>query len=416
MKLIKNAFTTWKNQGFGYLLNQIPNYLKWRVSGLFSLITLDRKEALSICENNEDYRIWNYTSSANLQLDPPSNNQESNPLSDLSGTYHCNPNFVSVFSNVQLIGPYAIPQVSDGQILLEPLGTEAVLGSNVRETFDKIGFLRTIKLTLRKFLNTNSKYKIDEAVHLVARHGPNYDHPNYGHWINENLPQLQAIKYYIEETGNNPILLINPDPPSWLIDLLKLMGFAEEDWMEWKYIYAEVDKLIVPKLNYIHSFEAHPNPIGKKWARKTILENKDTVDKSTYPSRIFMSRQGSQRRKIENFEEVKEILNQYGFEFYRPENLTTEEEINVFSQADVILGVAGSNIAGIIYSSNATLIEILPYDQYMPVYYTLANELDLEYMYIMGEDVTKESENDQHKNIVVDIDELKQNLQNIEKK
>jgi capsular polysaccharide biosynthesis protein len=128
-----------------------------------------------------------------------------------------------------------------------------------------------------------------------------------------------------------------------------------------------------------------------------------------------MSRQGSHRRKIKNFDAVKSILNKYDFDIYRPENLSIIEEAGVFSQANIIVGVAGSNIAGIVFSSDATLIELLPHDEPMPVYYTLANEMRLQYAHIFGKPIGQEDMN-QHRDVYIDIDHLSNMIQEIDRR
>jgi capsular polysaccharide biosynthesis protein len=154
-----------------------------------------------------------------------------------------------------------------------------------------------------------------------------------------------------------------------------------------------------------------PNPLGKKWARQRALKKEDSNHSHGFSERIFMSRQGGGRRKIKNFQEVKNKLDEFGFGIYRPENLSAKEEVDLFSQANIIAGVTGSNLAGIMFSTDARVMEIFPHNEYLHVYYTLSNELGFEYMYFNGSGEREDSDGGSiHRNIVVDIDELEEHL------
>lgn len=196
------------------------------------------------------------------------------------------------------------------------------------------------------------------------------------------------------------------NPPSWLKEILKFMGYGSDDWIVWESKTAMINNLIIPKLRYVHSFDVDPNPLGKKWARQQALKSLESTDTRDVPERIFISRQGAKRRKIRNFQEVEDKLDKFGFEVYRPENLSTAEEVKLFSQANVIAGVTGSNLAGIMFSTEARVMEIFSHDEYLHVYYTLSNELEHEYMYFTGSEEEQDSDGGIHRNIMIDVDDF----------
>jgi len=241
--------------------------------------------------------------------------------------------------------------------------------------------------------------------HLVARHGFDYDQPNYGHWVNENLPQLRCLHFYEHNSSESVKILINSASPSWIEEYLVQLGYDETRIIRWSGGPLQVNKLVLPNLKYIHSFDVDPNPLGKQWARDISLERFRKTENINSPRRIYLSRQGGPRRMVENFDELSVLLNQYGFEIIRPESLTLLEEIELFHNAEVILGVTGSNLAGIVFSMKSKLIEILPPDKHLIVYYTMSNELGIEYWYYNGIS-PMENYNSIHENILIDIEEF----------
>lgn len=416
MSLMNNIVSAWQRKGLSYVICQAPNYLLRRTRRLqyniFTQSAINREELVSYAE--QKHRLWYYDSATTFQLEPPINNQISDNSINSLGQKSVDANFVCEIPDAKLIGPDAIPQTAEGQIVTEVFGRLGTLQGRLEHTAEEMGKVRTARAILGKSSPTKAGANYEVAAHLVARHrqiDANFDGPNYGHWINENLPQLQAIEYYTEITGNDPILLVNSDPPPWLPELIEFMGYSEDDWVEWTDNAATVEKLVIPQLNYIDSHEANPNPVGKQWARRRALENLDESAVSmSASSRIFLSRQGAEHRKILNFDEISEVLKEYGFSIVRPEKLSVQEEIYLFSEADIIVGVAGSNIAGILFASDATLVEILPV--YMPAYHTLATEMNLRYrcIYDDPENIELKGSN-QHRNIVLDPDRLRETLE-----
>jgi capsular polysaccharide biosynthesis protein len=108
-----------------------------------------------------------------------------------------------------------------------------------------------------------------------------------------------------------------------------------------------------------------------------------------------MSRQSADRRKITNFNVAKEKLLQNNFQIIEPENISMQEEICLCSQANIIAGVQGSNLEGIIFSSESIVIEFSPV--YIPIFHMMANELDLDYFSIYNEQI--QSKGNVHKNV-----------------
>jgi hypothetical protein len=63
------------------------------------------------------------------------------------------------------------------------------------------------------------------------------------------------------------------------------------------------------------------------------------------------------------------------------------------------------------FSTDASVMEIFPSEEYLHGYYTLSNELELEYMYLTGIGEREEPSNGSiHRDIVIDIDEFEEYL------
>ena len=104
----------------------------------------------------------------------------------------------------------------------------------------------------------------------------------------------------------------------------------------------------------IHRFSfTHPGAI--KWLRTQLLP----LDLCPPHRRIFLSRQDAARRRLLNEEKIINRLKPHGFEVIVPSSLSVADQIEVFSQAEIVVGAHGSGFANMVFASpQAKLVEI----------------------------------------------------------
>jgi capsular polysaccharide biosynthesis protein len=90
---------------------------------------------------------------------------------------------------------------------------------------------------------------------------------------------------------------------------------------------------------------------------------------------------------VQNEESVIRALEEVGFECYEPGRLTYEEQVQMFADADVIVGAHGKAFMNIIHSRSAGLLEMFPDRGVTEHYFLAARELGLSYEYFVGEPV-----------------------------
>lgn len=428
--MISKVKRKYQKDGLSSVIISAPDYISNRVrngpsrlaDNAVELFSMDRENFRQWSQKNG--RIWNYGSNGTFDVAPPLTNQV--PLKykqrDVEGTHQYKTGFVAEIPEAKLIGSRALCQLPTGEIVLEPLRTKSNLRTFLYDELSSEDGIHVAEDILRtRYTNDvrgsnfeTSEY--DTVVHMTTRHAPpRHSGANYGHWICEYLPQLLAVERYQQETAQDPKLLLNNNPPSWMTETLELMGYSAEDWIKWDEKTRTVENVIIPQRHYLHSHKAEYNPLGKQWVRSKITNAAGAPGEDKYSDLIFLSRQDAeQNRKIVNIKEVKDRLSPLGFEFYRPGTLNLTEQINLFSQAKVIVGPYGSNMAGIMYSNNASVVTILPDDYFGMFYWVLSNELGLFYDFVTGEDGPhcNEASPQRHQDILVDVDKLKNTIKN----
>lgn len=115
--------------------------------------------------------------------------------------------------------------------------------------------------------------------------------------------------------------------------------------------------------------------------KSVLLKNSKTVES---PKRIFISRRGHSRRKY-NEESLFEVAKKYGFERLSPENYTFEEQMSIFSNADIIIGATGAAFANLLFAKpNSVAICLMGEKIEIPIFTIGSYMADSKLIYIIG--------------------------------
>jgi capsular polysaccharide biosynthesis protein len=124
------------------------------------------------------------------------------------------------------------------------------------------------------------------------------------------------------------------------------------------------------------------------------------------PSRRLYITRGKWSRKLLNESATFEILQQYGFEFYDPDE--NENQALDFNQAEIIVAPHGAALANIVFCQpGAKLLELIPTDHPFAYFYTLSQSANLQYAYMMGDSVQvrkKRIAGPSHHDFSIDLD------------
>jgi capsular polysaccharide biosynthesis protein len=99
--------------------------------------------------------------------------------------------------------------------------------------------------------------------------------------------------------------------------------------------------------------------------------------------RIFIDRVASPRRVI-NRAELEPVLERHGIEVVEPSVLAPEEEMALFRDAELVIGVTGSGLANSLFSRGAHVIELVPGTELLPHFFYLATAKGLPYDYVLS--------------------------------
>jgi hypothetical protein len=180
---------------------------------------------------------------------------------------------------------------------------------------------------------------------------------NWYHFVLDYLPRLLAVaEIGLPELGwkvgltKGSLDLFTP-----VIDIL---GLSPESvvWL------APETAHFFPRAICISNFnlEARPHPHGMALLRRFFQPKLEA--RAPGPERIYVSRAGIHRRRLSNEVALLDGLAARGFSVISPETLGLEEQIRLFQDARVVVGVHGSALTNIVWCRDlAGLLELASY-------------------------------------------------------
>jgi len=242
--------------------------------------------------------------------------------------------------------------------------------------------------TTKKLLGGESFYLSGNSLYLCTNWS-NF----YYHWIIDVLPKLHIFEQSGLKADN---YIINGMKHDYQRKALEMIGIPTKKIFETKPdCNIKCENLIIT---------SQPGYMGfcPEWAANYIRSRLVQNISSSEPVNIYISRSRANQRKVLNEDEVFEYLKLKGFEKVYPEDYSLKEQIKLFKSAKTIVAPHGSGLTNIVFSNPDTkVVEIFSPTYMEPCYWRLANAVNLDYYYVLGE------ENIENHNIILNIDKLK---------
>lgn len=395
--LKKESLQKFTDRNFTY----VPNILEDELASKYIQKNSISKKRL-INKGLKQNKAWYLDPESLITYNSP-NNRAPPELEQYLSSYQPDQPFVCEVSSCTLAGPSALGITEQNKIILETGGGCVDILIKRRSDFFGEQSVRDV-LTEHPSETPQTDLSPSSRVFPLV---PFYDQYYY-HWILLYLPKLRLLQRYEKQTGNEPIILIENEPPSFVTETLSLLGIDSSRLVEWSGKKQEVNNLIVT--NYrIHSTGMNVFEQSNEdylWLRDKM---KSSVNhKQSSGRKLYISRQHANRgRKIANYAAVKEAIESHGFEPVIMESLSIKEQIKLVSQADVIMGPHGAGLVNMVFAKDVKIIELFPQNVLKPHFYMLADLMGFEYESLVANSV-------EGNNLHVNIDELQKLLDGLD--
>ncbi len=207
---------------------------------------------------------------------------------------------------------------------------------------------------------------------------------NYFHFTLEIMPKLALIDK-LEQYRSWPILV---DQCVWDVPQLHALLDRLNIYHHKVILVKNRTKVTIGKLVYVsytmwlaHNFKegAEIKPSDFLLSDYVVNNIRETVisNISYDPSKhrkIFLSRKNMSKSRLVNSAEIEHIFQENGYEIVCPEDLSFEEEVRLFREADVVVGPTGAAFTNMIYCRPNTRINVIALEsQHIYYYPTLAH-------------------------------------------
>jgi len=206
---------------------------------------------------------------------------------------------------------------------------------------------------------------------------------NYGHWL---LDAAIPLALAAEERLLDDVAVIvgaddgaAPDLTGVIEDSLRRLAprvpvLRHPDGEIWR----------IDKLRYLAPLGV--TPLFRLPAGIATLRAAFAVDRPVGPRRrLFVARDDTPRRRLENEAELFALLADFGFERVGPERLKLAEQAALFASAEVVVGVKGAALTNILFCQPGTKVIVLsPGEWREPLFWDLAAQLGCPYLEVFG--------------------------------
>ncbi len=246
-------------------------------------------------------------------------------------------------------------------------------------------------------------YQVDGTVAVLSTAGSD----GYYHWLFDTLPRIEILRRSGIPLDSIDKFIVNSYSLPFQQETLATLGIPATKIIEsCHYPHVKASRLVVPSL---------PGYVGNMpdWACKFLKQEflpDRIVERSHKSERLYISRDMAKGRKIVNSHEVTNFLSKLGFKCVVLESLSIAETALLFSAAEVVLAPHGAGLSNLVFCQPGTkVIEIFSPNYVNVLYWSLSNEMNLEYYYLLGEGKRPSEYFDPNKvreNILVNLDSL----------
>lgn len=202
----------------------------------------------------------------------------------------------------------------------------------------------------------------------------------YCDWLTECVTRLWA--YHQRPAWEKLPLAAPANLSRWQRELLHLLGYGNS-------------RCVVVAQDCVADFsELHVASLSASWkdvAPFAIEHLRRTLAKSvplstTAPRRLFLSRQGMNSRRLENFGEIASILVGHGFEMLPVESMPTRDILQMIRSAEIVMGMDGAAMGNAFFAPTHAKIALVTSNTRQALRYSAASRaIGQEFTYLQGE-------------------------------
>jgi capsular polysaccharide biosynthesis protein len=291
----------------------------------------------------------------------------------ITGLHTCRPRLVRQHNTFVMLARFCEGIVFDEHGIYSEFGFTENLGSHGARHLAPPPGMRNERNRLFLDRNALAAAPILQGPHIVF-YNPNL--PHYTHWLIDALLPLLVL---LQHTPKDAKLLLpatlrgfatNPTRICDHHDILRAFGFADLPAVEIAAPFARVEDLYWLDDCFIHNMPAE----HLRALRDRVFSLRPPPGRRD--RRLYIARRGT--RKVTNTADIQPLLDQNGFTTHTLDDLSIDEQIDLFSHAQFIIAPHGAELGNLLFCQPGTkLLELAPDKDFKPYFSYMCNKLAL---------------------------------------
>lgn len=220
-----------------------------------------------------------------------------------------------------------------------------------------------------------------QGMYTSVLHLPWADHNNF-HWFFDCLPRLYLVLQNVQE----PIkVIMRRDMAPYQLETL---AFVLKDYPQAEVVYIgrhekwQVEEFILPSFITNTQSGYLPSEVGT-WLRDKVWRGYG-VQQSSRKKRIYISRAAAKTRRVLNEQELLPVLARYGVEVVRAEELSYQQQVQLFFDAEAVIAPHGAGLTNLLFAEQCRVLEFHPANLIKTHYFLLCKGLWFDYGAVVG--------------------------------
>ncbi|MBB6611485.1 glycosyltransferase family 61 protein [Pontibacter sp. Tf4] len=223
---------------------------------------------------------------------------------------------------------------------------------------------------------------------------------NISLWFIDSLPRA----YILAKTVTEPVTLLmwkgaHPYQKHTLEYLLKDHPNIKIKYIS-KHHRIKISNFYLPSF-ITASFSGYMPPEVSKWLREGVWSS-FSIKRDNPKQRIYVSRSKARFRRALNEPAIIELLKQYNFKIVWSEELSYQQQVQTFYDAEAIISPHGAGLTNLLFAEKCQVVEFHPANIIKGRYMLLCKGLDFNYTPIIG------TSGDEIEDFTVPIETLKE--------
>lgn len=254
--------------------------------------------------------------------------------------------------------------VLDGKVVVESVGEVSRLAKS--DAFKEVSLLLP---------------KQKQGLYTSVLHLPWADQNNY-HWFFDCLPRL----YLVLEHEQRPIKIIMRRDMA--LYQLETLDFVVKDYPQAEVVYIgkhekwQVEEYVLPSF-MANTQSGYLPGEAVDWLRRKVWQGYG-VQQVNQKRRIYISRAKAKTRRVLNEQELLALLEKHGFDVVRAEELTYQQQVQLFYEAEVVVAPHGAGLTNLLFSEHCQVLEFHPANLIKTHYFLLCKALSFRYSPVVG--------------------------------